>query len=144
MSNEQLHEVQRQNCDNIKAGRVHITEEHNNRLNDGELINDSIIDLLDSSEFGFSGYKISSGVPRLKSSVSSLTQLERADFVQKHVASPSNQTRSEPPWTAWLRPSSWLTKQTHGWIEKRNLLSFYNDSSKDTFQQMTPHLHKQQ
>ncbi len=45
MSNEELLDVQRQNCDIIKAGSVHITEEHYNRLNVGELLNNSIIAL---------------------------------------------------------------------------------------------------
>jgi hypothetical protein len=72
---------------------------------------------------------------RLKSSV-------RVDFVLKSLINPSSQIQSEPPWTAWLRPSSWLTDQTLGWTKTTNLHSFYNVNSGDTLPQTTLPQHK--
>jgi hypothetical protein len=47
-------------------------------------------------------------------------------------------------WTAWLRPSSWLTEQIQGWTEIINLPSLYKGNYKDTPQQTTLPLHSQQ
>jgi hypothetical protein len=76
---------------------------------------------------------------RSRSSVPLPSQSEKVHFVLENVIRPSNQNQSEPPWTVWLRPSSWLTDQTQGLTERRNLPSFYSDSSGDTLPQMTPH-----
>ncbi len=85
---------------------------------------------------------ISTEPKKLKFSVPSLTPSEKADFVLKNTINPSSQTQSEPPWIAWLRPSSWLTEQTPGWTRTTNLHSFYNASSEVTHQQTTHLLHK--
>lgn len=87
---------------------------------------------------------ISPKIKRSKYSAPLPTQSEKADFVLRNVVNLSNQTPSEPPWTAWLRPSSWLTEQTQGSTEKRNLRSFYNASSEDILPPTIPHPHNQQ
>jgi hypothetical protein len=65
-----------------------------------------------------------------ESSVHSLTQSERVDFV---LEKPKllNLNQSEPPWTVWHRPLSWLTKQTPDWTQMGNLHSFYRDNCED-------------
>jgi hypothetical protein len=65
---------------------------------------------------------------RSESSAPLPSQSEKVDFLLRSVINQSNQNRLEPPWIAWLRPLSWLTEQTHGWTERRNLHSFYSDN----------------
>jgi hypothetical protein len=76
---------------------------------------------------------------KLRSSAPSPSQLEKADLVLKAIINPSSLNQSEPPWTAWLRPSSWLTEQTQGWTENINLRNY-----EDTPQLTTLHNHNQQ
>jgi hypothetical protein len=75
---------------------------------------------------------------RSKFSEPSPNPSEKVDYVLENLINPSNPTWSEPPWIAWLRPSSWLVNQTQDWTTKKDLLSFFNDSSEDTLLQMTP------
>jgi hypothetical protein len=60
-------------------------------------------------------------------------QSERADFVINHLKL-LKPNQSEPPWTVWHRPISWLTEQTQGSTSTENLHSFYRDSCADTLQ----------
>jgi len=64
----------------------------------------------------------------LKFSVLSLSQSEKVDLVLS-LPNFSKPTRSEPPWTAWHRPTSWLIEPTQDWMQMESLLSFYNDNS---------------
>jgi hypothetical protein len=65
-------------------------------------------------------------------SVPSLTPLEKADLVMAHLVKLSSQNQSEPPWTAYHRPLSWLTDQIQGWTEIESLHYFYNGNFEDT------------
>ncbi len=67
-----------------------------------------------------------------KSSVHLLTHSERVDWVLETVVRPSSPTLSEPPWTVYHRPSSWLTDQIPDWTGMVNLQSFYKDNLEDT------------
>ena len=75
--------------------------------------------------------KISTGVNVIKSSAHLPNPSERVTFLFS-LPSLSRLTQSEPPWTSWHRPSSWLTDQIQDWIPTESLCSFYNASSKDT------------
>jgi hypothetical protein len=54
-----------------------------------------------------------------------LTPSEMVDSLLKEML-PLNLTQSEPPWTAWLRPTSWLLDQTLDLMPTQKLHSFYN------------------
>jgi hypothetical protein len=64
----------------------------------------------------------------LKFSVLSLSQSEKVDLVLS-LPNFSKPTRSEPPWTVWHRPTSWLIEPTQDWMQMESLRSFYNDNS---------------
>jgi hypothetical protein len=64
-------------------------------------------------------------------SVPLLKPSKRVDFLL-NLPSLSRLTQSEPPWTTWHRPSSWLTDQIHAWIPTESLRSFYNANYEDT------------
>jgi hypothetical protein len=68
----------------------------------------------------------------------------KVNIVLRDIINPSNQNQSEPPWTAWLRPSSWLTDQTQDWTGRISLHSFYSDSCEDTLPLTTHHPPNQQ
>jgi hypothetical protein len=68
----------------------------------------------------------------LKSSVHLLTHSKRVDWVLETVVRPSSPTLSEPPWTVYHRPSSWLTDQIPDWTGMANLQSFSKDNLEDT------------
>jgi hypothetical protein len=87
---------------------------------------------------------ISPVTKKLKYSAPLLSPSEKVDLVLKNFSNPSNQSQLEPPWTAWLRPSSWLTEQIQGWTENINLPSFYRGNFEDTLQQTNPPVHSQQ
>jgi hypothetical protein len=69
-----------------------------------------------------------------KSLVHSLSSSEKVDLVLNHPSF-SNLNPSVPPWTAWYRPTNWLTNQTQGWTVMESLFSFYNVYCGDTNQQ---------
>lgn len=52
------------------------------------------------------------------------TPSEKADFVLKNIINRSNQTRSNPPWIAWLRPLDWQEGQTPEWTPTTDLHTF--------------------
>jgi hypothetical protein len=60
-----------------------------------------------------------------------LTPCEKVNFALK-LLRPSNQTLLDPPWTAWHRPSSWLTEQIRDWTPMKNLHSFYSNNLEGT------------
>jgi hypothetical protein len=64
-----------------------------------------------------------------KFSVHLLNQSERVDFLEQQKL--LNLSQSEPPWTVWHRPTSWLTDQIQGWTPMEDLYSFYNASFED-------------
>ncbi len=77
----------------------------------------------------------------IKYSAPSLNPSERVDFVLEHL-NISNLSQSEPPWTAWHRPISWLTEQTQDSTMMGNLHSFYKGNSMDTLLPTNPYLPK--
>jgi hypothetical protein len=66
----------------------------------------------------------------IKPSALSLTQSEKVDLVL-NLPNFSKLSQSEPPWTAWHRPTSWLINQTQDWMQMESLHSFYKDNSGD-------------
>jgi hypothetical protein len=70
------------------------------------------------------------GEQNTKSSVLLPKQSERVDFLLDTLRI-SNLNQSTPPWTAWLRPTSWLTEQIPDSTKMESLLSFYSDSCVD-------------
>ena len=77
-----------------------------------------------------------------KSSVPLLTPLEKVEMAINLLICPSNPNLLEPSWTAWLRPSRWLTELTPDWMGTRNLHTFYNGSYGDTYPQTHLQDHK--
>jgi hypothetical protein len=67
-----------------------------------------------------------------ESSVPSLTQYEKADYVMERLIKQSSPSQLDPPWIAYHRPSSWLTDQTQGWTEMEDLRYFYSDNYEGT------------
>jgi hypothetical protein len=73
----------------------------------------------------------STGVFVTRSCVPLHTPSEKVDYVL-NLPSFSSLSRSVPPWIAWHRPSSWLTGQTHAWMQTESLHSFDSASLEDT------------
>jgi hypothetical protein len=63
-----------------------------------------------------SSWKGSTEGNALKFSALSLSQSEKVDLVLS-LPNFSRPTRSEPPWMAWHRPTSWLIEPTQDWMQ---------------------------
>jgi hypothetical protein len=55
----------------------------------------------------------------------SANQSEKVDLVLS-LPNLLRPIQSEPPWTAWHRPTNWLTEPTQDWTPMESLLSFYS------------------
>jgi hypothetical protein len=88
-------------------------------------------------------WKTSTKVNDTKFSVPLSNPSERVDFLLS-LPSISRLTQSEPPWTSWHRPSSWLIDQIQDWIPTESFHSFYSASSVDTSQQTLERPHRWQ
>jgi hypothetical protein len=76
-----------------------------------------------------------------KSLALSLKPSERVDFVIEHLKM-LRPNQSEPPWTVWHRPTSWLTEQTRDLTPMENLHLFYKGNYEDTLPPTIPNPHK--
>ena len=76
-------------------------------------------------------WRASLGANDTRSSVRLLSPSEKVDFLLKSLDL-SRQSRSEPPWILWHRPSSWLQDPTPDLIATESLHSFYSASLEDT------------
>jgi hypothetical protein len=85
------------------------------------------------SEYQMTGTSTPSILDRnIASLAPSLTPSEKVDLAIQTIIQPSNQKQSEPPWTAWHRPTSWLTEQIQDLTPIHDLHLFYNTNFEDT------------